>query len=373
MSGGPARSPRASGYPNSLSRCLREAAAQRRGYSSNMRGRFWSGARDRAGGRPDDHEPSGRRAPDGVVATGRRRFDLLDPRELAQVRDLELVARGVVEGFLIGLHRSPERGLSAEFAENRLYNPGDDVRFVDWKVYARTDRVYIKQFEEETNLQAHLLVDASRSMGWSSEPGVLPSKLAYARLLAASVALLLLGQGDAPGLAVFDATVRAELPPRATRAGWWRLVRTLEAAEAEGKTRAESALRELASRARRRGLVILISDLLVDTGSTRAALHYLRHAGHELLVFHLIDPGECELPAAGEAIFFDPETGEEVRGNSASLRREYGEAMGRSLAAWRRDCLEMGAEYARIVTDAPLGFALRRFLERRPRGRVSGR
>lgn len=296
-------------------------------------------------------------------------MDLLDPRELSRVLDLELVARGVVEGFLIGLHRSPDRGLSAEFAENRLYNPGDDVRFVDWKVYARTDRIYIKQFEEETNVRAHLLVDASRSMGWTSDPGAFPAKLAYARMLAACLALLLLRQGDAPGLTVFDTAVRTELPPRATRASWWRLVRTLEGEEPAGETRAESAIRELASRARRRGLVVLVSDLLLDADATRAALRYLRHVGHEVLVFHLMDPGERELPAAGEAIFFDPETGEEVRANSAALRREYREAVESHAAAWRRGCLEMGAEYARLTTDAPLGVALRRFLEMRARRR----
>lgn len=298
-----------------------------------------------------------------------RRLDLVDPRELAGVRDLELVARGVVEGFLIGLHRSPNRGPSVEFAENRLYNPGDDVRFVDWKVYARTDRIYIKQFEEETNLDAHLLVDASRSMGWSSEPDRLPSKLAYARMLAASLGLLLLRQGDAPGLLVFDERVRAELPPRSTRTQWWRIVRALQAEEAAGRTDAGGAARGLGSRLRRRGLAILVSDLLVDPDSTGVALRYLRHAGHQVLVFHLMDPGERELPAAGEAIFFDPETGEEVRGNSAALRREYREAVDRGLAAWQRTCLEMGAEYAPVTTDTPLGLALRRFLETRTRTR----
>lgn len=290
------------------------------------------------------------------------RLDLVDPRELARLRDLELVARGVVDGFLYGLHRSPARGPSVEFAEHRPYNPGDDVRFVDWKVYARTDRAYIQQFEKETNLRAQLLVDASGSMGWSSEPGSLPSKLDYAKALAASLALLLLRQGDAPGLLTFDSDVRSELPARSTRTGWWRIVRALEGEEARGRTDAGGALADLAARLRRRGMAILISDLLLDREPTLRALRRLRAAGHHLLVFHLVDPGERDLPAAGEAVFFDPETGEEVRGNSAALRREYRAAMERGLSAWRRDCLAAGGEYARVATDEPLGPALRRFL-----------
>jgi uncharacterized protein (DUF58 family) len=252
-----------------------------------------------------------------------------------------------------------------EFAEHRLYNPGDDTRFVNWKVYARTDRLYIEQFERETDLKAYLLVDASASMGWSSEPGNLPSKLSYAKALAAALGLLLLRQGDAPGLLVFDASIRTELPPRSTRTGWWRMVRALEAETAGGETDASRAVADLAGRLRRRGMAILISDLLIDPEGTRRSLRRLRAAGHQVLVFHLLDPGERDLPAAGEAVYVDPETGEEVRGNSAALRREYRTAVQRGLAAWRRACLGMGAEYSRLPTDTPLGVALRRFLDAR--------
>ncbi len=290
------------------------------------------------------------------------RLDLMDPRELERLGDLELLARGVVDGFLYGLHRSPARGPSVEFADHRLYNPGDDTRFVDWKVYARTDRIYIQQFEKETHLRAHLLLDASGSMGWCSEPAKLPSKLAYAKALAASLGLLLLRQGDAPGLVVFDAAVRTQLPPRSTRGAWWRIVRALETEEPEGGTDAGDAAADLAARVRHRGMVILISDLLLEPEPTRRALRRLRAAGHHVLVFHIMDPGERDLPPAGEAIFFDPETGEEVRGNSATLRGKYRAAVERGLADWRRACLGMGAEYVRLTTDTPLGAALRRFL-----------
>lgn len=297
----------------------------------------------------------------------RGRLDLAGPREVARLGNLELTARGVVEGFLIGLHRSPFRGFSVEFAENRPYNQGDDIRFLDWKVFARSDRLYIKQYEEETNLRAYLLVDASRSMGWTSNPDRFPTKLEYARLLAASLSLLLSRQSDSTGLVTFDEVVRGHLAPRTTRRHWHRLLRLLEATEPAGTTNAGTALRDLAGRLRRRGLVILVSDLLVDPETTRTALRYLRHRGHELIVFHLMDPGERELPAAGEAIFYDPETGEELGTNSAALRREYREAVTRAIEGWRREALGMGAEYALLTTDTPLGLALRRFLHKRAR------
>jgi uncharacterized protein (DUF58 family) len=297
----------------------------------------------------------------------RERLDLASPREIAGMGHLELVARGVVEGFLIGLHRSPYRGFSVEFAENRPYNVGDDLRFADWKVYARSDRLFIKQFEEETNLRAYLLVDISGSMGWSSDEARFTSKLDYARLLTAALSLLLLRQGDAAGLLTFDDEISSYLEPRATRHHWTRLVRALDAVEPRGRTDAGTALRDLARRLQRRGLVVLISDLLVDPETTRTALRYLRHAGHEVLVFHIMDPGERELPAAGEAIFYDPETGEELGTNSAALRRQYREAVTGAIEGWQREALGIGAEYVLVTTDTALGMALRRFLRKRAR------
>ena len=296
-----------------------------------------------------------------------QRLDLASPREIAGLAHLDLVARGIVEGFLIGLHRSPYRGFSAEFAENRPYNVGDDVRFMDWKVYARTDRLFIKQYEEETNLRAYVLLDVSRSMEWVSDPDRYPSKLAYARLLAASVSLLLMQQGDATGLLAFDDRLRAHVAPRTHNRHWRRLLTELEKLEATGRTDAGTALREVTGRLQRRGLIILVSDLLVDPETTRTALRYLRHRGHEVMVLHIMDPGERELPAAGEAIFFDPETGEELGTNSAALRRQYREAVEAAISGWRREAIRFGAEYALITTDTPLGLALRGILRKRTR------
>jgi len=298
---------------------------------------------------------------------GSRRPDLMAPLHVSALGRLEFVARAVVDGFLIGLHRSPHRGFSVEFAENRPYYPGDDIRFVDWKMYGRSDRYYIKQFEEETNLRAYLLLDTSESMDWVSDAERFVSKLEYARLLAASLSLLLLRQGDAVGLLAFDEVIRAHVESRGVLRHLHRLVRELDALQGRGGTGAERALGDVAVRLRRRGLVILISDLLVDSGATRDALHYLRHRGHEVLVFHLMDPAERDLPEAGDALFFDPETDEELRTSSSALRREYGRAVEEAITDWRRVCRGMGADYELVTTDTPVGHVLRRYLEKRAR------
>lgn len=295
------------------------------------------------------------------------RADLLEPRELAAMGGLEFVARHVVEGFLTGLHRSPHRGFSVEFAEHRMYQPGDDLRYIDWRMFGRSDRYYVKQFEEETNLRSYLLVDASSSMGWSSDPRNLPDKSWYARQLAACVALLLLRQGDAVGLVGFDQVAREHITPRGGRRHWRELLRAIGTLEPQGKTEAATTLRDIAARLRRRGLVILISDLLVEPEATRLALKFLRHRGHEVLIFHLIDPGERELPGVGDARFVDPETGEELPVSVADLRIEYRAAVNHALAEWQRTSAPLGIDYVVVPTDQPMVHALRAYLHKRER------
>jgi len=304
---------------------------------------------------------------DLYAPSGSHRPDLLEPASLARLGGLEFIARSVVEGFLMGLHRSPHRGFSAEFAELRAYQPGDDLRYIDWRMYGRSDRFYVKQFEEETNLRANLLLDVSASMGFSSRPESLPPKLWYARHLAASLALILIRQGDRVGMAAFDDEVRARVPPRGGRRQWTDLARNLAALEPRGGTSAESALRSVAVRLERRGLVVLISDLLVDPEPTRTALHFLRHRGHEVLVFHLLDPGERELPATGQARFFDPETDEELDVSVADLRAEYRRAVAEALAEWKAALRPQGIDYVVLDTDRPLALALREYLRKRSR------
>ncbi len=296
-----------------------------------------------------------------------KRADLLSPAELAELGGLELVARRVVEGFIAGMHASPFRGFSVEFAEHRMYQPGDDLRHVDWRMYGRSDRYYVKQFEEETNLRATILLDASASMGWSSEPGRLPAKLWYASRLAACVALLLLRQGDAVGLTVFDDAVRARIRPRGGRRHWSEIVRALSSVQAQGRTETGGPLREVASRLRRRGLVVLLSDLLIDPEETLLALRFLRHRGHEVLVFHLLDPGEKSLPAVADARFVEPETGEEMAVRVADIRREYEEAVRHALDEWRRQLQPHGIDHVLVETDQPLGLSLRAYLHKRSR------
>jgi uncharacterized protein (DUF58 family) len=301
------------------------------------------------------------------AARSRSRLDLVDPTTLSQLGGIEFIAREVVQGFIMGLHRSPHRGFSAEFAELRAYQAGDDLRHIDWRMYGRSDRYYVKQFEEETNLRAYLLLDVSESMGWSSDPGTLPTKLWYAKHLAASLALILLRQGDAVGLAAFHNRVVDRLHARGGRRQWYELMRRLQGIEAEGGTSAEGALRDLAVRLDRQGLVVLLSDLLVARDETLTALKFLRHRGHEVLVFHLLDPGERELPAASEARFFDPETDEELLVSVADIRGEYREAVRSALDEWKRDLRPHGIDYEVIDTDRPLSLALRAYLRKRER------
>lgn len=300
-------------------------------------------------------------------ASAAPRADLLAPDDLARLGGIEFIAREVVEGFIMGLHRSPHRGFSAEYAELRAYQAGDDLRYIDWRMYGRSDRYYVKQFEEETNLRAYLLLDVSESMGWSSDPGVQPTKLWYAKHLAASIALILLRQGDSVGMSAFHDRIIDRVQARGGRRQWHEMAQRIGKLEATGTTRAQGALRELAIRLRRRGLVVLVSDLLVAREETLTALKFLRHHGHEVLVFHLVDPGERELPAASEARFFDPETDEELLVSVADIRSEYREAVREALAEWERDLRPHGIEYQVVDTDQPMALALRAYLRKRER------
>ena len=290
----------------------------------------------------------------------RDRLDLLDPLEVSALGGLELVAEGVVEGFLSGLHRSPFRGFSVEFAEHRPYQPGDELRYLDWKVVGRRDRLYVKQYVEETNLRATLVLDVSRSMAWSGDPEHRLSKFDYATRLAASLALVLIRQRDATGLIGFDDEVRCAIAPRARPGQWHVLVRALLDLAPGGGTAAEQALGRVTGLLRRRGLVVFISDLLVDRDLVLLALRYLRHRGHQVVVFHLMDPAELDLVAAGQARFVDPETHEGVIASPRDLRRDYRATVDRVVAAWRRELRSGGIAYHHVSTATPFGHALRR-------------
>jgi uncharacterized protein (DUF58 family) len=284
----------------------------------------------------------------------RSRLDLLDPFEVSKLGGLEVVTEGVVEGFLSGLHRSPRRGFSVEFAEHRMYQPGDELRYVDWKILGRNDRLYVKQFEEETNLRAMVVCDASRSMAWTGAPEAVLPKLAYAQRLIAALSLVLLRQRDATGLITFDDDVRAVLPPRARLSHWRQLLATLGALEAGQGT----AVQQL----RRRGLVVFVSDLLLDRDLALKALRFLRHRGHQVLVLHLMDPAEVSLGGPAEARFEDPETHAAVVLRPRDWAGAYRETVRAVVHDWRLACRRHGIGYHRVTTDTPYGVVLREAL-----------
>ena len=299
-----------------------------------------------------------------------RRADLIDPATIAALGHIEIVARWVVDGFLTGLHRSPRKGFSVEFAEYRPYQPGDELRHVDWKIVARADRWVIKQYEEETNLRATIVLDVSRSMDWRGDPGRL-TKLAYAERVVAALALLFLRQRDAVGLVRFDDRVRTALPPRARSGQWRRIVTALDDPGAGRESRASEALEEAARLIPRRGMVVLVSDLLMDPEDVVRNVRSLRHAGHHVVVLHILDPSERELPAAvggaNEALFVDPESGLELPATVAEVRDAYRATVDDALREWRESFTSLGASYEVVTTDAPFGVPLRRAFAARQR------
>jgi uncharacterized protein (DUF58 family) len=289
------------------------------------------------------------------------RPDLLQPAEVARLGGVEVVTQGIVEGFLAGQHRSPRRGFSVEFAEHRQYQPGDDPRYVDWKLLARTDRLYLKQYEEETNLRAMMVVDASASMAWRGAPDRI-TKLDYATRLAAALALVLLRQRDAAGLVTFDDAVREVIPARARAGQWPMLARTLAGTTAGTGTAADVALTQVVGALRRRGMVVLISDLLLDRTLTLKALRFLRHRGHQVLVLHIADPAELDLAQGDETRFKDPESGAVVTLAPSDWAAAYRETVQGVVRAWGIACRAADVRYALVPTDMPFGTALQRAL-----------
>jgi uncharacterized protein (DUF58 family) len=294
------------------------------------------------------------------------RPDLLDPAMIASLGHIEIVARWIVDGFLTGLHRSARRGFSVEFAEHRPYQAGDDLRYIDWKIAARLDRWVVKQYEEETNLRATIVLDVSRSMDWSGAAGRL-TKLAYAEQLSAALALLFLRQHDAVGLIRFDDRVRTSLPPRSRTNHWRRIVAALDEPGTARATHAPEALEAAGRLIVRRGMVVLISDLLLEPEPVLAVLRGMRRAGHQVTVLHIMDPAERDLPSATEAIFVDPESGDEIPATVGDVRAAYRATVAEALDEWRAALTSVGASYEVVSTDTPFGVPLRRAFALRQR------
>ncbi|HWE42808.1 MAG TPA: DUF58 domain-containing protein [Gemmatimonadaceae bacterium] len=286
------------------------------------------------------------------------RPDLLDPALIASLGHIELTARWIVDGFMSGLHRSPRKGGAAEFAEHRAYLPGDELRYLDWKVAARTDRLVVKRFEEETNLRATIALDVSRSMRWRGSVARL-EKADYAERLTAAIALLFIRQRDAVGLLRFDDAIRTAIPPRAREGHWRRIIAGLAEHEGGGASAGATALARAAHVVGRRGMIVLVSDLLMDVGETVRATRALRAGGHQVVVLHVMDPAERTLDAGPDALFRDPETGLEIEAAPAEVRDAYAATVEAAIAEWRSGLASAGAGYATVMTDEPFGVPLR--------------
>lgn len=296
----------------------------------------------------------------------------LDPVVVSHLKNMELRARMIVEGFITGLHKSPYHGFSVEFAEHRPYNPGDELRHVDWKVYAKTDRHYVKQFEEETNLRHYVVLDTSTSMRYREEAPL--SKLEYGAYLSASLHYLMVKQRDATGLITFDETIRSILAPRSTstylRQLLTRLQHIVDDEETEKRTSAASVLSEVAERIARRSLVVVITDLFENVGEhdhLLKALRHLRYRGHEVLVFHVLESAterRFHFPDV-PMVFRDMETGEEVSLQPAQLRDNYEEAVRHFSDRFRRRCLEYDIDFVELDTSDPYDKAMLAYLNKR--------
>ena len=292
-------------------------------------------------------------------------LQFLDAKTVARLDNLELIARLVVEGFLMGLHMSPYHGFSAEFAEHRQYMPGDSIKYLDWKVYGKTDRLYVKRFEEETNLKCTLLLDKSASMGFSSK-GHIP-KLRYGVILAAALTYLLLKQRDAVGLVTFDEDSVDFIPPRSVTTQREVIFKELEKIVPSGKTAPGPIFHNLAENIQRRGLIILISDLWVNAEELLLGLKHFRSRGHEIIVFHVVDPLEINLDFGGEARFVDMETGDSITTQAWHIKDDYRKNVTAFLSHIKHELAEDSVDYCFMDTTTTYADALFEFLSKRRR------
>jgi uncharacterized protein (DUF58 family) len=303
-------------------------------------------------------------SPFATSSSLRREETFVDPRALMAIRNLELRARVVVEGFWTGLHRSPYHGFSVEFTEYRQYTPGDDTRYLDWRLFARSDRYYLKKFEDETNLRCQLLVDQSRSMEYGSRGY---SKAAYAATLAATLAWFLNGQGDAIGLFTFDEGVRDYLPARHRHGHLRQLMLALEKKTAGRETNLNSPLRRVSELIRKRGLVVLISDLLAPVDELESSLGRLTAAGQEVIIFQILDPNELAFEFHNAMLFQDIESERDVYLDPEAVRAEYQRRLAEHSESVKKICERLGISFHRAITDRPLEFGLSDFLRSRSR------
>lgn len=289
-------------------------------------------------------------------------LNYLDPELLQKLGDLELIAREVVEGLRAGSHRSPLKGFSTEFAHHRQYAPGDAIRDLDWRVYGRTERYYTKLYEAETNFDCHLLMDASSSMTYGSGK---VSKLEYSKYLAAALSYLILNQRDSVGLSVFDSEMRAHLPPRSAMSIILQIEKILKEITPTPKTSIAKQLNDIVLQIKRRSFVILISDLFSDVGDIMRGLQRLRYGGHNVIVFHTLDPHELKFPFKGTWQFDGLEGEEELTTQPERIREDYLTNLNAYLEQLQSGCIGSGVDYTLVETSRPLDSLLSEFLETR--------
>ena len=289
---------------------------------------------------------------------------ILPPDIISRLNNLSLKARFVVEGFIVGLHKSPYHGFSVEFSENRAYGAGDEIRHVDWKLWGKTDRFFIKQFEEETNLKSYLLVDQSLSMAYKSKN---MTKLEYAQILAASLGYLMLKQQDAVGLTLFDDRIRVNIPARSKRSHLNIILSKMQNINAGPETTIAPVLHKTAEAIKKRGLIILISDLFDDPDKVLSGLQHFRYKGHEVIVFHVLDPQELTLDFTQRTRFRDMESGEEIVTDPWHIQSDYQKSMEQFCDYIKSNCRQKNIDYVQLSTDLPLDIALSEYLIKRKR------
>ena len=286
----------------------------------------------------------------------------LDPEHISKLSGLDIIARLVVEGFITGLHRSPYHGFSVEFSEYRPYMPGDSVRNIDWKVLGRTERYYVKQFEEETNLRAYLLLDSSGSMGYSS---LNITKLQYAQYLGAALTYLLLKQRDATGLVTFSDHIKTFLPPRSVFSYLNQILKEMDSLTPAGETKVADTFHLLAERIKKRGLIIILSDLFDNPDHILTALKHLRHKKHEIIVFHILDPMEIQFSFGDDTVFIDLETEEKIQTFPKHIKGDYRQQIKEFLKRYKRECFQHKIDYHQVSTNKPFDQTLYHFLMKR--------
>lgn len=292
-------------------------------------------------------------------------YRYLEPEALARVKNLSMVARGVVEGSISGMHASPYKGFSVEFAEHREYTAGDDPRHLDYKMLARTDRLYIKQYEEETNMRVQIVLDTSGSMGYAYDSKI--TKLDYGCYLTAVLSYLMTRQQDAVGLITFDSDIRLDMPTRSSPRHFNEMMRRLEATTPGEETNIAEVLHRLANRFKKRCLIVLISDLYDEPEEVMRALHHFRHRKHEVIVFHVLDKSEVEFPFRDVISFHDLETNERIQIDPAYVRDVYLEQVEQFIETYRRSCAESHIDYVLTDTSVPYDFMLSKYLAKRNR------